>query len=1134
MMARKSILKPEPGAVRLRHVLRVLPLFLLVSACSGADLKVTDFGDQDAADAQSDGDEEASEEDEIIEAGEDETEPEEEEIVPDGDEEDAEISDEGEEEEHEACVCDAAGPCCDGCQPIAEGETCPDDDLACTSDACEIGVCQHRLASGFCLIDDACMEKDSVDPENACLHCDPATADDRWSEVADGSPCPGDALDCTADLCLEGECAHSPDAEHCVINGVCIDAGTLHPELPCYACDPDTASIAWSPVSDQPCPSDGLGCTDDRCQNGECVHEVESRFCAISGACVSAGARHPEFECLLCDPDLNRTAWSEAMGVECTEDNLACTFDLCMEGECQHIISEENCLIGGACVANGAPGPDSACQICSPQEDPLGWSPHADGTPCADDQRACTTDACQNGACTHVVVAGFCLIGNACYEDGQSSPATYCQYCDAAFSSRQWRNRQTGADCSLDQCVVSGHCDGGACLAEEYIPNDCGDYECGLSPSGCFECGECDPDTQICWLDEAGDRHLCAPDRGGDCGDASGLQNFSPWPMHAQCPTHQGRGDAVGPAHPTMKWIFETEGDVASAPAIAADGTIYVASGDGKVYALYDDGAVKWIYETGAASSVTPAIGADGAVYVGSQDATLYAFTPTGLLRWSADLGGPVGRSSPAIGGSGLVYLGAHNNVLYAVNRTNSLITWLFPSAGQIDSSPAVGEDGTIYVGSQDQKLYAIRSNGTLKWSLTTVGPLRGSPAIGADGTIYIGTQDGRLHALDAAGGARWSSDSGGEIRYASPAIGQDGTIYIGNREGALTAFNPDGTQRWRFLADHPIESAVGIDGGGNLYFGSGSDGVPGGKLYAVDPDGNMLWSYSLASASRSGGAIGADGAVYFGSDDDTVLAFQDCEANAAWCGADRRYHCNASGTGLSGAPENCPGGCHWDLCMQDHAIRLASGFGGLLTAPDSSSLRIPKPHLTIEAWIRVESGQPGQILAKGTWATSSVNYVLSVACSASDCTLALGLNHNGGVYGWQARKSGNPTPFAWTHVATVLDDTTHAARMFWNGERLTNFISVPTSWPSSITLAAHGALQLSAGLDTTFIDEVRISDVPRYENSFTPSVNLLPDGHTRLLYHMNEGSGTTVRDSSPYLNQGTLSGSASWTSDTP
>jgi len=36
----------------------------------------------------------------------------------------------------------------------------------------------------------------------------------------------------------------------------------------------------------------------------------------------------------------------------------------------------------------------------------------------------------------------------------------------------------------------------------------------------------------------------------------------------------------------TEEWIFETQNDIRSSPAIASDGTIYVGSGDGRPYAV--------------------------------------------------------------------------------------------------------------------------------------------------------------------------------------------------------------------------------------------------------------------------------------------------------------------------------------------------------------------------------------------------------------------------------------------------------------------------------------------------------------------------------------------------------------------
>mgnify|MGYP001823841558 FL=1 len=62
-----------------------------------------------------------------------------------------------------------------------------------------------------------------------------------------------------------------------------------------------------------------------------------------------------------------------------------------------------------------------------------------------------------------------------------------------------------------------------------------------------------------------------------------------------------------------------------SSPAIDSDGTIYVGSGDGKLYAINPDGTEKWDLAIWIIGNSSPAIGSDGTIYVGSVDNKLYA-----------------------------------------------------------------------------------------------------------------------------------------------------------------------------------------------------------------------------------------------------------------------------------------------------------------------------------------------------------------------------------------------------------------------------------------------------------------------------------------------------------------------------
>ena len=74
-----------------------------------------------------------------------------------------------------------------------------------------------------------------------------------------------------------------------------------------------------------------------------------------------------------------------------------------------------------------------------------------------------------------------------------------------------------------------------------------------------------------------------------------------------------------------MRWTFMTRARVDSSPA-AADGRVYIGSGDGRLYVLdLESGEKLWEFDTGAPLSASPAI-ADGKVVIGSQDGVLYCF----------------------------------------------------------------------------------------------------------------------------------------------------------------------------------------------------------------------------------------------------------------------------------------------------------------------------------------------------------------------------------------------------------------------------------------------------------------------------------------------------------------------------
>jgi len=364
----------------------------------------------------------------------------------------------------------------------------------------------------------------------------------------------------------------------------------------------------------------------------------------------------------------------------------------------------------------------------------------------------------------------------------------------------------------------------------------------------------------------------------------------APWPMFRHDAQHTGVSPYTGPSSLTLRWRLQTDGPVHSSPAVAFDGTVYVGSGDGHVYALNADGTIRWRYDTGEPVESSPALGPDGAIYVGSDSGFLYALNPDGTLRWRfATL--DVVQSSPVVGTDGAIYVGSDDGRLYAVNPDGTERwrhdTVTLPPYPQLLSSPALAEDGTVYIATgRDAYLDAVNPDGTLKWHVFMSSKwARGAPAVGPDGVVYAGSDAGCLHAYDADGNHVWSC--GGELPYlaivqSSPAVGPDGTVYFGTDmryagppygPGYLYALNPDGTQKWALPTDGPVLSSPALGADGTVYVGCHD-----GYLYAAGPDGSLQWAFWVGSALHSSPAVGPDNTVYIGAEDGGVYAIGPAE----------------------------------------------------------------------------------------------------------------------------------------------------------------------------------------------------------------------------------------------------------------
>ncbi len=333
-----------------------------------------------------------------------------------------------------------------------------------------------------------------------------------------------DALECTEDRCLEGNCSHPVRPGYCLIDqATCVPDGTPHPQNPCLWCQASRNAQAWSPRPPGfECDADGNGCTlGDSCQDGTCVAGSDvvcpsPNLPCKKGVCISRGSAsytceeqpanvgQPCFDgdsCTYADRCLaNGTC--RGTSYSCA-DGRYCTLDSCDgNGGCVYVMLEGTCLIDGVCRNDGEKNPADTCQVCNP-DTPRAWSPGPDHVPCQDGNPCTLGDECLSGVCLPGIPRS-CDDGNSCTSDHCDPSITSgdpCVHEDALGTSCNDQD-----SCSYnDLCQVGGGCRGTAFTCTPIA--SCYDSQClGLPPpnhcsqvlkSGfCFIANQCVADGQ--------------------------------------------------------------------------------------------------------------------------------------------------------------------------------------------------------------------------------------------------------------------------------------------------------------------------------------------------------------------------------------------------------------------------------------------------------------------------------------------------------------------------------------------------------------------------------------------------------------------------------------------------------------
>jgi len=197
--------------------------------------------------------------------------------------------------------------------------------------------------------------------------------------------------------------------------------------------------------------SDNLACTTDQCQGGsQCTHTLNAGQCLINGACWAQGAYNPLSSCEVCDAGRSTLTWSQAANT---------------------------CVIGGQCYPNGAVNPQNACQVCNANQSASSWTTQTNtcqiGGQCYLANDVNPTNTCEICVPTTSTVAwtqafNTCNIQGQCFAAGAKKAGEPCFVCDPGRSATGWSAATNGTACDDgNACSSTSACNGaGVCVGD--------------------------------------------------------------------------------------------------------------------------------------------------------------------------------------------------------------------------------------------------------------------------------------------------------------------------------------------------------------------------------------------------------------------------------------------------------------------------------------------------------------------------------------------------------------------------------------------------------------------------------------------------------------------------------------------
>ncbi|HSB65845.1 MAG TPA: ABC transporter permease subunit [Anaerolineales bacterium] len=292
--------------------------------------------------------------------------------------------------------------------------------------------------------------------------------------------------------------------------------------------------------------------------------------------------------------------------------------------------------------------------------------------------------------------------------------------------------------------------------------------------------------------------------------------------------------NSIGPSRANKLWQMNDFAGLTGNPAIAADGTVYVAGLDSKLIAMNPDGSLRWQADTPLVPMGSPAIAPNGAIYLTDEKGGLSGFSVDGALLWTYPneaYGRPTHGAIVAPNGT-IYYLlqDPRGDTLIALTAGGQLLWSAQPGLYNTDSALRLSSDG--------QKLFVKdrvvnTSDGTV---VDLPLPTDNSPTLGNHVQLFVGA-DGKTYLLAGHLVIEWTQTAQG--------------------------FNQVSSANWDFrsaglsqTSGFPVDAGVTPDGNIWLYY-TGNYSNP--TIYWLRPNGNIIGAFS-APIDQIGVLVAIDG----------------------------------------------------------------------------------------------------------------------------------------------------------------------------------------------------------------------------------------------------------------------------------